>query len=449
MGTTLFRAVIPMKSNKIRLAAVILLAVALAVCLLVLGVMLAKRRTPVPPPDDSSGEDGELTLYSGPAGSLKGTDLTVYDALCLYDCKEPEALCPQGYSVLADSASGAAVFYRDRLVPYLSRTLSLSDDGTRGGVYALFQDGGKWLAVFSFCLGAESGSSTFEALGHRLLCYRDYFPVFLGGDLTEWETTASETILSACGLKQTSAGYTANLTPVPSSGSVKTANSERGLRYDRTNPPRSFDPMQKRIALTYDDGPNGAYTPAILDALEKHNAKATFFVMGSHVADNAALIQRAFSLGCEIGNHTNLHEKFSQNPLSIVRQTIETTSEAVRKYLKIGTAIVRPPAGETRDRDGKTVTIGYPIVLWSVDTLDYTAGQTGESVLASALTGIADGDIVLMHDIHAPAADAAEPLIAALLEQGYQLVTVSELLEFSADGAKADQIYTKITPLDR
>lgn len=415
----------------------ILLAAAILVCLSVLiSILIRKNPTPPTPPPDTSSEAAPLRLFSGSAADTP-ENLTAYDVICLFDCPAPETYCPKGYSLLSDKNSNTAIFYRERFTPRYARTLSLSEDGSRGGIYTLLRDEKNEFAVFSMNL-RQSNAQEVEMLGHRLLCYKDYFPTFLGGELS---APAAPSILEACGLSPNSSGYSAHFSS--SAGKTDAAGSI-GL-YPQTTP-KSLDFDKKRIALTYDDGPSKTYTLAVLDALEKHNAKATFYVMGSHVAGNEALLKRAFSLGSEIGNHSNLHEIFSQNPPSIIKQTIETTNEAVRRVLKLGTATVRPPAGECTDKNGQPITPGYPIILWSIDTLDYKSEKTGTDVTASVLQKIHDGAIVLMHDIHAPAADAADSLIAALLEADYQLVTVSELLEFSEDGPENNRIYTKIDP---
>ena len=194
------------------------------------------------------------------------------------------------------------------------------------------------------------------------------------------------------------------------------------------------------IALTYDDGPDPEYTEYIIEALSKNNSKATFFVMGAHVTEHPGLVKKAFDAGCEIGNHTNLHESFDKNPLSIIKLTIETTNSAIRKEIGIGASLVRPPNGITLTNRGEFAKTGYPLVLWSIDTCDYADGKLKDAVISTAKNA-ENGDIILMHDIHAPSAEAAEELVSALCER-FRLVTVSELLEFkSEDGITADSVY--------
>ena len=194
------------------------------------------------------------------------------------------------------------------------------------------------------------------------------------------------------------------------------------------------------IALTYDDGPD-VYTEQIVNVLAQNNAKATFYVNGTHVTDHPDIIQTIFQNGNEIGNHTNLHELFSHNTQGIIRKTVEETNKKLRKIVKIGAFTVRPPGGETLDRYQKLVTIGYPLIRWSIDTFDYVGTPTTSTLLASIQTNVKHGDIILMHDTKQTTAVAAETIVGYLVSQEFQLVTVSELLEFSLGGADINRVY--------
>lgn len=199
-----------------------------------------------------------------------------------------------------------------------------------------------------------------------------------------------------------------------------------------------LDKGRPMVAVTYDDGP-AKYTDAILDCLEKYNARATFFVQGNSVSKYANSVKRAVSIGCEIGNHTKTHANLSKLNASEISAQLSDTNKAVYSATGVYPKLFRPPYGAYN----KTVleAAKMPAVMWSVDTLDWktrNAGKTLESVQKS----VRDGSIILMHDIHEPTADAAESVIKYLLKQGYQLVTVSELLDARKGGAEAGKSYS-------
>ena len=199
-----------------------------------------------------------------------------------------------------------------------------------------------------------------------------------------------------------------------------------------------LDTGRPMVAITYDDGP-AKYTDSILDCLEKYGARATFFVQGQSVPKYAESIKRAVSIGCEIGNHTKTHANLSKLNNSQISAQLSDTNNAVYDVTGIYPTLFRPPYGAYN----KTVleAAKMPAIMWSVDTLDWktrNAAKTLESVKKSTR----DGSIILMHDIHAPTADAAESVIKYLLKQGYQLVTVSELLDARKDGAEAGKAYS-------
>lgn len=348
-----------------------------------------------------------------------------------YDLKKTtkEALSSQ-YQPLV-SAENTSLSYQKNLTVKIARTLDLSENDLCH--YGLFEKKGKQFAVF---YAEISNQENAERLCHLLLCYRDYFPILLFGNFNE---AAQKSLTAVCDLSSETLNGTTyfyknlSVTQHKSSGTLS-------LHFKKT--PRNLDLSKKMIALTFDDGPS-EYTDEILKTLANYTAKATFFVNGSHVTDYPNTIQNIFSNRCEIGNHTNLHELFSHNTQAIIRKTIEETNKKVRNVIGIGTFVVRPPGGETLDRYQNPVSIGYPIVRWSLDTFDYTDNQTIETLM-QRIHNTKHGDIILMHDTKKITAEAANSIVSYLIEQNYQLVTVSELLEFASDGALKDCIYNAI-----
>ena len=195
--------------------------------------------------------------------------------------------------------------------------------------------------------------------------------------------------------------------------------SEKGVLY------RKIDKKKKMVALTYDDGPS-ANTPKILDTLEKYDAVATFFVVGNRVSTYANTVKRAYGMGCEIGNHTYEHKILTRADAAGIREQVSKTNAAVKNITGTDPIVMRPPGGCVNDTV-KSQT-GMPMILWSIDTLDWRT-RNAASTKTAVLDHVKDGDIVLMHDLYEATANASTTIIPTLVARGYQLVTVSELAE--------------------
>lgn len=149
------------------------------------------------------------------------------------------------------------------------------------------------------------------------------------------------------------------------------------------------------VALTYDDGPT-EITPALVDELNKHNLKATFFISGYKVAGNENLI-REISQKHQIQNHSYYHDDHIELTRTEVKQSVSKGSAAIREVTGIKPTLFRPPLGSTNStvadivRDNNSV-----LALWTLDTFDWQDNSV--STVMSKLSNIEDGDIVLMHD---------------------------------------------------
>lgn len=206
---------------------------------------------------------------------------------------------------------------------------------------------------------------------------------------------------------------------------------------------RVIDPKKPMIALTFDDGPSYMYTSRVLKQLKKYNARATFFVLGSKLGNPTVqgLIQQSVQNGNEIASHTYNHKQLTAISGAEVNWESEATQQAIRKITGSDPLLTRPPYGAYNDT--VKVNVDTPLVLWSIDTRDWQT-RNADSVVASVLNNVKDGDIVLMHDIYDSTASAAERLIPELVNRGYQLVTVSELAEYKKIKMRAGQSYTAL-----
>ncbi|MCC8138504.1 MAG: polysaccharide deacetylase family protein [Clostridiales bacterium] len=200
---------------------------------------------------------------------------------------------------------------------------------------------------------------------------------------------------------------------------------------------RSINKNKKMVALTYDDGPS-KNTATILNTLKKYNSVATFFVVGNRVSSYKSTVKRAYSMGCEIGNHTYDHLTLTRLSRAKIQSQISKTNSAVKRITGVSPVVMRPPGGSYN----KTVksTVKMPIIYWSIDTRDWATRSSSKTIKA-VLNHVKDGDIVLMHDLYSSTAAASKTIIATLVKRGYQLVTVSELAECRG-GMKNGSVYS-------
>ena len=199
----------------------------------------------------------------------------------------------------------------------------------------------------------------------------------------------------------------------------------------------SIDPGKKMVALTFDDGP-GRYTKEIVDCLKKNDARATFFVLGCNVDSYKSAMQAADKIGCEIASHTYHHYNLANLSKDKIKWEVSETDKKIKNAIGKTPELVRTPGGSFNSTVKETV--GKPIILWSIDTLDWKTRSRDKTVNA-VMNHVKDGDIVLMHDIHQPSKEAALILIPRLKRQGYQLVTVSELAQYRGYTMKKGNIY--------
>ena len=203
---------------------------------------------------------------------------------------------------------------------------------------------------------------------------------------------------------------------------------------------QGIDPAKPMVALTFDDGP-GPYTDQILDCLSQYGAKATFFVVGNRLNKYPSQLKRAVESGMEIGCHTWSHTQLTTLSSSGITSEISRTNNLVNEIAGVYPATVRPPYGSYNATVRSAA--GAPLIMWSIDTLDWKT-RNADSTYNAVINNVKDGDIILMHDIHAPTAEAVKRIVPALIERGYQLVTVSQMGEYRG-GLVKGQAYSKIT----
>jgi peptidoglycan/xylan/chitin deacetylase (PgdA/CDA1 family) len=196
---------------------------------------------------------------------------------------------------------------------------------------------------------------------------------------------------------------------------------------------------EKVVALTFDDGPSPVWTPKILDELRKADIKATFFMLGEHVAKYPEIARRVAQEGHEIGNHTYDHHVLLYYTLEELEKEIKDTERIIQKATGKTTIYFRPPkAWLTLQEKKKIEELGYRVILWSLNSKDWVTFD--DKYIVKYLAGhIHPGDIILFHDsggvFSAEGGDRHETvrtipqLVDKLHRMGYKLVTISELLE--------------------
>jgi cellulose synthase/poly-beta-1,6-N-acetylglucosamine synthase-like glycosyltransferase/peptidoglycan/xylan/chitin deacetylase (PgdA/CDA1 family)/spore germination protein YaaH len=195
----------------------------------------------------------------------------------------------------------------------------------------------------------------------------------------------------------------------------------------------------KKLALTFDDGPNSDYTPKILDILKKKNVPATFFVTGGNIQNNIPLIQREYREGHEIGNHTFTHPNLEATTSNRERIELRSTRLLIESILGHSTLLFRPPY--ITDAEPKTLfqikslavahDEGFICVTSHIDPNDWEEDVEPDSIVIRTIEHRNSGNIILMHDAggNREATIKALPIIIDSLQKlGYQFVTVSDLM---------------------
>ena len=199
--------------------------------------------------------------------------------------------------------------------------------------------------------------------------------------------------------------------------------------------------IQKEIAITFDDGPKRGTTDVLLDGLKERNVSATFFLIGMQVSGLEDLVQRMAEEGHQIGNHTFSHVNL--NTLNAYKQNEEITmcSQNIRQCVERAQVCVRPPYGEVNEC--LRAWIGAPLILWSVDTNDWT-GKTADEIADYIVSEAKPGDIILLHDIYENSVQGALMAIDRMQAQGYVFVTVEKMFADHGITLENGKVYRKI-----
>lgn len=188
----------------------------------------------------------------------------------------------------------------------------------------------------------------------------------------------------------------------------------------------TIDPKKKYVALTFDDGPLPATTAKIIQTLAKKDVKATFFLLGQNAKAYPALVKQIYEAGHELASHSYSHPSLKKLAQEAIKKEVLATDKAIFEATGQLPKTLRPPYGAINADVAKIV--GKPIVQWSVDSFDWKSKDPSaiQKIIQKTVTS---GSIILMHDVQPATAKALEKVIDSLIKQGYQFVTVQELLE--------------------
>ena len=186
-----------------------------------------------------------------------------------------------------------------------------------------------------------------------------------------------------------------------------------------------LDSYEKKVALTFDDGPHPAYTETLLDGLAERGVKATFFLIGTNIEGREDLVRRMYEEGHRIGSHTYSHVQLTTVEVSAACEEIEKTNALIESITGERVLYIRPPFGSWMEE--LECAVDMTPVMWSVDPMDWKTQNT-ERVVTSVMNDVGDGDIILLHDVYPTSVEAALEIVDRLLAQGYTFVTVDEII---------------------
>ncbi|HXY30878.1 MAG TPA: glycosyltransferase, partial [Gemmatimonadaceae bacterium] len=272
---------------------------------------------------------------------------------------------------------------------------------------------------------------------------------------------------SPYGLDSIPAGYDPEFLPRENGGEIlkmiaKPTPGRREITYDSTTRlvvnervtelatpyvMRRFGRAENKVALTFDDGPDGRWTSDILDTLRSRQAHATFFLIGQNVEAHIPLVRRMYSEGHEIGNHTFTHPNLGFTGDRATRLQIDATERLLEAVIDRRSAFFRPPyfgdAEPTTEDELVPVGIasdrGYLTIGLHIDSEDWQSPGV-QTIIDTTLKQLDRGNIVLLHDgggERSQTVAALGPLIDSIRARGDTLVTVSELVGISRDSAMA------------
>ncbi len=184
----------------------------------------------------------------------------------------------------------------------------------------------------------------------------------------------------------------------------------------------------KVLSISFDASWGADKTLSILDILDEHNVKTTFFLVGGWVDKYPDMVKEIAARGHEIGNHSDTHPHMSQLSESDIKDELRIMSDKVEKLTGVRPTLFRPPYGDYNNRVIEVARAeGYECVQWSIDSLDWKDRGT-EDIIKQCTYRVDNGDIVLFHNDSNDIVNALPTVIKHYQGLGYTIIPVSELL---------------------
>lgn len=197
---------------------------------------------------------------------------------------------------------------------------------------------------------------------------------------------------------------------------------------DREVPIYAVDTKEKKLAISFDAAWGADYTPRLLEILKEHNLKTTFFLTGIWVKKYPEVVKKIAAAGHELGNHSTTHPHCASLSQEELKKELLENEEMIYRLTGKRTRLFRPPFGEYSNDVIQTArSLGYEVIQWSVDSLDWQEAGA-EAVVDRVLQLAHPGAIVLFHNNARYTPEALPVILKELKEQGYRIVPVSELL---------------------
>jgi len=212
-------------------------------------------------------------------------------------------------------------------------------------------------------------------------------------------------------------------------------------------------PGARQLALTYDDGPNDACTPQLLEILARHGARATFFLIGRFVLERPDLARAIAAGGHAVGNHTHTHPDLTTLAPDAIAQELDAASRAIEDATGARPRLFRPPFGRRRRHILATARArGMTPVMWRAACYDWKAGWA-DGIARTLRSQLRGGEVIQLHDgghrrlglDRSHCVQATDELLRQLRAEGYEFVTVAEMMQGANGGAETEDTAPGLT----
>lgn len=223
-------------------------------------------------------------------------------------------------------------------------------------------------------------------------------------------------------------------------GSIKATNNTLPSTYVDSG----VDGSKKLVAFTFDDGPHGEFTKVVMDTIESYNGHATFFVLGHRIEGREEILREILNRGHQLANHSYNHPNLTKISVEAAQEQLNKTEALLQKATGYtGPYYVRPPYGAMTESLRKT--LDKVFINWTVDTEDWLSKDV-DTICKKTVKDAYNGSIILMHDIYESTAEAFKCVAKTMHDEGYEFVTVTELLESRGYDVETGNLYYQAKP---